>query len=122
VNVSQTILVVDDNRDAADSTAMLLRLSNHNVHVAYGGQAAIDTAIGVCPDIVLLDVGLPVLDGYEVARRLRANPRTQHVRLIAITGFGQPEDMTRAREAGFDAHLLKPVDLEALDALIAARS
>lgn len=117
--MARTILVVDDNRDAADSTAMLLRLSNYVVHVEYSGEAALDTARGVRPDVVLLDVGLPLLDGYEIARRLRAQPETRNVRLIAVTGFGAPEDMTRAREAGFDAHLLKPVDLGLLDALIA---
>lgn len=116
--MSRTILVVDDNHDAADSTAMLLRFSDHEVHVAYGGQAAIDTALGVRPDVVLLDVGLPMMDGYEVARRLRAQPETCHARLIAVTGFGGPEDLARARAAGFDAHLVKPVDFGTLDALL----
>jgi CheY-like chemotaxis protein len=116
--VSQTILVVDDNHDAADSTAMLLRLDNHEVHVAYDAHEAIETARGLRPDVVLLDIGLPLLDGYEVARRLRGQPETRNVRLIAITGYGQPADRSRAEEAGFDAHLLKPVDLAMLQALL----
>jgi PAS domain S-box-containing protein len=112
------ILVVDDNRDSADSLAMLLRLTGHEVHVAHDGLEAVGGAEVFRPDVVLLDIGLPKLNGYEVARRIRRE-RGDGVVLIALTGWGQEEDRARSKEAGFDHHLTKPVDLDALQELLA---
>jgi CheY-like chemotaxis protein len=114
------ILVVDDSIDAATSTALLLRLSGHEVSIAHDGNAAIDMARSVRPQVVLLDIGLPLMDGYEVARRLRALPATDKASIIALTGYGQPQDIQRSREAGFDHHLVKPVDPARLEALLAS--
>jgi two-component system CheB/CheR fusion protein len=110
--------VVDDNRDAADSLAMLLRLKGHDVVVAYDGPSAL-TAVTFGPDLVLLDLGMPGMDGYEVARRLRQLPEGRGCLLAALTGWGQEEDRRRTREAGFDRHLVKPVDPVELTALLA---
>jgi CheY-like chemotaxis protein len=113
------ILLVEDNVDVADTTATMLRLSGHTVHVVHGGAEAIDAVAGFTPDVVLLDIGLPHMDGYEVARRLRHTPACEGAWLVALTGYGQPADRQRGREAGFDEHLLKPVDPSALDEIIA---
>ncbi len=104
------VLVVDDNKDAAESTGLLLGLSGFEVQLAYDGAAALNTASGFCPDAVLLDIGLPVMDGYEVARRLRAQSWGKQMALIAASGYGQEEDQQRSKEAGFDTHLTKPLD------------
>jgi PAS domain S-box-containing protein len=104
------VLVVDDNRDAADSLAMLLRIEGHEVHVAADGTEALTLAEGLRPDVVLLDIGLPHMDGYEVARRLRRSHRGDEMRLIAVTGYGQRDDMRSSTEAGFEHHLTKPID------------
>ena len=103
------ILVVDDNRDAADSLRLLLELSGHEVAVAYSGQDGVQTAEHYQPDVVLCDIGLPGLDGYEVARQLRDNPASATARLIAMTASGQDEDRRRSHAAGFEQHLVKPV-------------
>ena len=108
------ILVVDDNRDAADSLRLLLELSGHEVAVAYSGQDGVQTAEHYQPDVVLCDIGLPGLDGYEVARQLRDNPATATARLIAMTASGQDEDRRRSHAAGFEQHLVKPVGLDVL--------
>ncbi len=110
----QRILIVDDNKDVAESLAMLLTLDKHEVVSVYAPRAALERYPVFQPDVVLLDIGLPEIDGYELARRLRALPGRAHVRFIALTGYGQAEDRQRAREAGFDAHLVKPVDLATL--------
>jgi PAS domain S-box-containing protein len=112
------ILVADDNQDAAESLAMLLRLSGHEVRVATSGRAALTLAADFRPAAALLDIGMPELNGYEVARALRAEPWGKAMRLIALTGWGQDEDKRRAREAGFDHHLTKPVGFEHLEALL----
>ena len=104
------ILVVDDNRDAADSLRLLLELSGHEVAVAYSGHDGVRAAEQCRPDVVLCDIGLPGLDGYAVARRLRQNPSTAKARLIAVTAYGRDEDRRRSHEAGFERHLVKPVD------------
>ena len=114
------VLVVDDNVDSADSIAMLLQVSGHEVRVAYSGQDALDMAAKYQPDIVLLDIGLPVMDGYEVARRLRKHPDLKEVKLIAVTGYGQESDRLQSREAGFDYHLVKPVDAQKLQEVMVA--
>ncbi len=114
------ILVVDDNQDAADSMARLLDLDGHETRVARDGLQAVEAAAQWTPDVVLLDIGLPEIDGYEAARRIRAQRHgVEGVMLIAITGWGQDEDRRRSREAGFDAHLTKPVDYADLKKLLA---
>jgi PAS domain S-box-containing protein len=112
------ILVVDDNRDAADSLTMLLELKGHDVHTAYDGLAAVEAAETSRPDVVLLDVGLPKMNGYEAARHIRQQPWGKPMTLVAVTGWGQEEDKRRAAEAGFDHHLTKPVDLAKVIALL----
>jgi two-component system CheB/CheR fusion protein len=114
------VLVVDDNRDAAESLALLLQAVGHEVRTCHDGPSALEAAAEFGPDTVLLDIGLPGMDGYEVARRLRALPATERALLVALTGYGQEEDQRRARAAGCDHHLIKPADLEALSALLAS--
>jgi signal transduction histidine kinase/ActR/RegA family two-component response regulator len=111
------VLVVDDNRDAATSLADFLRLDGHESLAVYGAREALDAVATFKPEVLLLDIGLPEMDGYEVARRLRASGSV--VRLIALTGYGQAEDVQRTRAAGFDAHLVKPVDFAALERVVA---
>jgi CheY-like chemotaxis protein/two-component sensor histidine kinase len=115
------VLVVDDNRDAADSLTMLLRSKGHDVRVAYDGPAALAAAGAFGPDLVLLDLGMPGMDGYEVARRLRGMPAFAGRVIAALTGWGQEADRRRTREAGFDHHLVKPVDPAELETLLARR-
>lgn len=114
------ILVVDDNVDAADSLALLIRLFGHDVQLAHDGLEAVDKARAFHPDVVFLDLGMPRMDGIEAARRLRASPLGEHMQLIALTGWGQPADRERTRAAGFDAHLVKPVDTNTLAQVLAA--
>jgi PAS domain S-box-containing protein len=116
---SRRVLVVDDNVDAAESLALALRLAGHDVRVAHDGPSALDAARAARPDVVLLDLGMPVMDGYEVARRLRREPGLDGVRLVALTGWGQEEDRRRTREAGFDGHLVKPVEVDIIQAVLA---
>jgi CheY-like chemotaxis protein len=115
-----SVLVVEDNVDAALTLVDLLRLWGHQVEVVHDGAAAVEAALRYRPRVVLLDIGLPGMDGYEVARRLRRAPETRGALLVAVTGYGQDADRTRSREAGFDHHLVKPVDLDGLRRLIAA--
>jgi two-component system CheB/CheR fusion protein len=103
------VLVVDDNRDAADSLSLLLQTQGHEVQTAYDGEEALAMARRFGADLVLLDIGLPLMNGFEVAKRLRSGGSA--ARLVALTGYGQPEDLRRSREAGFDGHLVKPIDL-----------
>jgi DNA-binding response OmpR family regulator len=112
------VLIADDNRDAADSLGMLLGLAGHEVRIAHSGQTALSLAQVFRPDTALLDIGMPDLSGYEVARQLRREPWGAGIRLIALTGWGQTDDRRRAHEAGFDHHLTKPIDPDALAALI----
>jgi signal transduction histidine kinase len=111
------VLVVDDNRDAADSLALLLQVQGHEVQIAYDGEQALQVAAGFPADLVLLDIGLPLMNGFEVARRLRS--RGSAARLVALSGYGQPEDVRQSREAGFDAHLVKPVDFDRVAEVLA---
>jgi len=113
------ILVVDDNQDAADSLAMMLALDGHEVRQTYAGAPALECLREFRPDIILLDIGLPGMDGYEVARRIREQPDGASVRLIALTGYGQESDKSRTRAAGFDEHLVKPVELRNLHQALA---
>jgi PAS domain S-box-containing protein len=112
------VLVVEDNRDAAETLRDLLELSGHEVAVAYSGPAGVATAREFWPEVVLCDLGLPGMDGYAVATELRRDTATASARLIAISGYGQEEDRLRARAAGFDEHLTKPIDLGELDRLM----
>ncbi len=114
------VLVVDDNRDGSNSLALLLKMRGHEVQVAHDGATALVTALAMRPEVVLLDIGLPDLDGYEVARRLRNEAGTKEALLVALTGYGQEDDRRRSREAGFDHHLVKPVDFDDVQALLAA--
>jgi CheY-like chemotaxis protein len=116
---ARRILVVDDNKDSADSLAMVLKMSGHDAHTAHDGLEAVEAAATFKPDVMLLDIGLPKLNGYEVARRIREQPWGKAIMLIALTGWGQNEDRRKSREAGFDAHLVKPVDHAALSKLLA---
>lgn len=119
-HLSRRLLVVDDNRDAADSLALLLESLHIEVRVAYTGPAALETLEGFQPDVVLLDLGMPVMDGYEVARQIRKQPRFQNITLIALTGWGQEEARRNSRAAGFDHHLTKPANIDALKTLLAS--
>ena len=112
------ILVVDDNRDTAQSMARLLKLLGNEVETAHDGPSAIEVARTLRPEFVLLDIGLPGMDGYEVARRLREEPCCTPAVIIGVSGYGQDEDRRRSREAGFDHHLIKPVDFDKLVPLI----
>ena len=113
------LLVVDDNKDAADSLAMLLRLQGHEVRVAHSGLQALEITKGYAPDVVFLDIGMPRMDGYEVARRIRQQTGLGTVVLAALTGWGQQEDRRRTAEAGFDHHLVKPPEPEAVARVLA---
>jgi len=112
---SQRILIVDDDIDVAQLLAMLLRDANYDVEFVENGQAALESVQSCPPDIVLLDIGLKGMDGYEVARRVRALPRRKKMLLVALTGHGQEDDRQQALEAGFDSHVTKPVSLETLE-------
>ena len=113
------ILVVDDDDDTCQTLRMMLELLGHETSVAHDADAALAAASQRCPDLVLLDIGLPGADGYEIARRLRSIPECASVRVAALTGYGRPEDRLRAAEAGFDAYIVKPVDFDALTRLVA---
>ncbi|MGH9938731.1 MAG: PAS domain-containing protein [Blastocatellia bacterium] len=117
-NGSRRILIVDDNVDSAESMAVLLRLDGHEVRLAHDGLAAVEEACAFRPDVVFLDLDLPKLDGYEVARRLR--PAMGGMTLVAMTGYGQEEDRRRTREAGFHSHLVKPVDFDLLEEMLSS--
>jgi two-component system CheB/CheR fusion protein len=111
---SRRILIVDDNHDAASTLALVLSFYDHVTKVAHNGSDAISETEQFKPEIVLLDIGLPEMDGYEVARRIRQLRQAREILLIAITGYGQPNDRIRSQEAGFDHHLVKPVDIPQL--------
>ena len=115
----QRILVADDNSDLAESIAMLLRLEGHEVCIANDGPSALELAEKFEPNAAVLDIGLPGLNGYEVARQLRSRQNGRELLLIAVTGYGQPEDRLRSQAAGFDCHLVKPLDPHILGAEIA---
>src|SRR5204863_3568559 len=110
----RTILVVDDNVDAAASLVRLLRVSGHQTSVAHDGLEAIALAEQGRPDVVLMDVGLPKLDGHEACRRIRSQPWGKDMLMIALTGWSQEEDHRKSREAGFDAHMVKPLHYDEL--------
>jgi CheY-like chemotaxis protein/anti-sigma regulatory factor (Ser/Thr protein kinase) len=113
------ILVVDDQPDSTASLAMLLRLRGHEVRIAHDGPSALEEVTRRPPEVVFLDLGLPGMSGYDVARQLRAQPQTRDLRLVALTGYGTEADRAKSRAAGFDVHLAKPVDPVDLEALLA---
>jgi len=112
------VLLVDDNHDSAESLAALLRVLGHDVTAAYDGRGAIAAARLAQPELVLLDIGMPDMSGYEVARQLRAEPGLNATTLIALTGYGSDDDRRKSRAAGFDGHLVKPIDFEDLDRVL----
>jgi CheY-like chemotaxis protein len=112
------VLVVDDNRDSADTTTAILRLLGNEVEAAYSGSGAVEVARHFQPNVVLLDIAMPDMDGFETLKRMRAVPGQEKVFAIAMTGYGTQEDKRRTLEAGFDAHLTKPVELDALVGLL----
>ncbi len=114
----QRILVVDDNVDAAESLGTMLAYSGHDVRVAHGGAEALTAAREFAPNVMILDLGMPEMDGYAVARAVRADPRFASVRLIALSGYGQPDDRRRSADVGFDEHLVKPVEHDVLNAAL----
>jgi CheY-like chemotaxis protein len=112
--VPRRILIVDDNADAANSLALVLGLDGHVTEAVYSATEALSRAESFRPEVILLDIGLPEMDGYEVARRLRERPELAGIRIVALTGYGQSDDVRRAREVGFNDHLTKPVDFNEL--------
>jgi CheY-like chemotaxis protein len=112
------IVVVDDNTDAAESLAMVLRSAGHTVHTANAGEEGLALGAGLEPDVVILDIGMPGLNGYEVARRIRFSAWGRNAMLIALTGWGQKEDIEQAHAAGFDFHMTKPADTERIERLV----
>jgi CheY-like chemotaxis protein len=113
------ILIADDNRDAAELLKAVLETQGHTVKLAHDGTIALQLAKSFVPDLGLLDIGMPGMSGYELAKAIRQVPQLQATRLVALTGWGAKEDRERARDAGFDHHLTKPVSFEALNALLA---
>jgi DNA-binding response OmpR family regulator len=120
LSAARRLLVVDDNKDAADTLAMMLQLAGHEVRVAHGGSAALAVAHSFRPEVAILDIGMPDMNGYELATALRGQSWAAGIYLIALTGWGQEGDRQRAREAGFDQHMTKPLDPEALDSFLAS--
>lgn len=114
------MLIVDDNVDTAEGLAILLRLNGHEIRTAYDGPSALALAAEYAPEVILQDIGLPGMNGYEMARRLRQHPATARSLLVAVSGYGQADDMSRSQAAGFDHHLVKPVDFDELGSLFAS--
>jgi len=115
---SLLVLLVEDNRDGAQMLADVLASGGHRVHLAPDGRAALAMAPRLAPDVVLCDIGLPDMDGYALAHALRKDPALAHTRLIALSGYAQKEDRARAEQAGFEAHLVKPADLDELERVL----
>lgn len=114
------VLIVEDNRDAAEMLRLLVSLYGHTTLVAHDGAAALSAAIRFAPDVIFLDIGLPVMNGYEVARTLRGMPQFNHVLIAAVSGWGQEEDRRKARDAGCDSHFTKPLSPDTLEELLAS--
>ncbi len=120
LDARKRVLVVDDNVDAAETLGLLLEILGAEVKVAHDGATALEQYAGYDPDLVLLDIGMPGMDGHEVVRRIRAEYGARHTTVVALTGWGQAEDRRRSQEAGFDAHLVKPAGGDALKAVLTA--
>jgi CheY-like chemotaxis protein len=112
--------VVDDNKDVAESTAVLLRMAGCDVHVVYDGDEALQAMPRLRPDAVLLDIGLPKVNGYQVAERIRAEPEHRRTLIVAISGYGQEEHRLQSQQSGFDYHIVKPIDPPVLTRLLAS--
>jgi CheY-like chemotaxis protein len=119
---SRRILIADDNQDAAEALGMLLKIAGHEAHLAHDGTTALDLAERLKPDVVVLDIGMPALNGYQVAERIRAAAWGRRMVLIAVTGWGQESDKRKAQTAGFDHHLTKPMDPAELELLFRTRA
>jgi CheY-like chemotaxis protein len=119
---SLRVLVVDDNVDTAETLTMLLKESGHDVRMAHDGSTALEAALEYRPNVMLMDIGLPALDGFEVAKRIRQQPVLNDVVLVAMTGYGQESDRQRSLEAGFDHHLVKPTKFEKVQEILASLS
>jgi CheY-like chemotaxis protein len=119
---SLRVLVVDDSVDAAQSLAMLLESAGHDVQTAHDGPATLEAALDYRPSVVLLDIGLPGMNGFEVAKRLRQQPELGNLVLVAMTGYGHEADRQRSQEAGFDHHLVKPADFGKVERILASAS
>jgi CheY-like chemotaxis protein len=115
---SRRIMIVEDQRDAAEMLALLLTAQAHQVHIAPDGHAALQSVGQFHPDVMLIDIGLPGMSGYDLAERIRRDPSLAHVLLVALTGYGGPDDRIRALECGFDHHVVKPIDEAALEELL----
>jgi CheY-like chemotaxis protein len=111
-------LIIDDNRDAANTMAMLVEELGGSVRIAHDATSGLQALDDTAPDVVFLDIGMPSIDGYETCRQMRRRPSNKAMVIIAVTGWGQPQDKQRALDAGFDAHLTKPVELEALAGIL----
>lgn len=117
---SRRILVVDDSIDGAEAMALLLKYDGHDTRTAHNGHDAVAAARAFLPEVVFLDIGLPGKDGYEVARELRADPSLHDAVLVALTGWGTDEDRRKSKEAGFDHHFVKPVEVETVESMLRA--
>jgi CheY-like chemotaxis protein len=115
---ARRVLVVDDNKDSADSLAILLKMTGHETQIARDGQEAIETSATFRPEVVVLDIGLPKVNGYDACRKIREQGAGGEIVMIALTGWGQDEDRRKSKEAGFDGHLVKPVDHATLKTLL----
>jgi len=122
LNTTLRVMIIDDNADAADSLATLLGAQGYSIAVEYNGEKGFQRAAAEAPDALLIDIGLPDIDGYSLAQRLRAHPRTARALLIAVTGYGQPRDREQALACGFSHHLVKPVDMPTLARALATLS
>jgi CheY-like chemotaxis protein len=114
------VLIVDDTVDAAQTLQMVVSTMGHDAETVHDGRAALDAACAKRPDVVLLDIAMPGMDGFAVARKMRSHPQLRDIRVVALTGFGQHDDRQRSREAGFDEHLVKPVSPEELRRILAS--
>ena len=114
------VLIVDDNQDAATTLALILKLTGNESHTRFDGQAGVEAAESLRPQVVILDISMPGMDGYQACRYIREQPWGKAMLLIALSGYGQADDIQRSIETGFDKHLVKPVDLPALKELLAS--
>jgi CheY-like chemotaxis protein len=112
------LLIVDDNRDSADSLALLLQFEGHETRVAYDGKQAIEAALSFCPDVLIVDLMMPILDGFQVANQLRAMPEFEHAHFVALSGYGEQTDLDEASTAQFDDYLHKPTNMGLLLAIL----
>jgi CheY-like chemotaxis protein len=115
---SLRVLIVDDNRDAATSLADLMKITGNETHTAHDGQEAVEAAARLRPDVIVLDIGLPKMNGFEACRKIREQPWSKTIVMVALTGWGQDDDRRKSAEAGFDGHLIKPADFGELTRLI----